>query len=82
MSIINRLRNFGNVYDDDIELAADMLEFFFNQMEAHSLHMDATAGFLLRNHWPLTSVRAGSREEAVLECLRLIEEERNASKQD
>lgn len=77
--IITRLRDYDSCHDGDVDLAADMLEFFFGQMQSHSLHMDGTAGYRFRGGWPLSYVRATTREEAVLECLRLIEEAKKDS---
>ncbi len=65
MSIINRLRN---GWDDPAikHEAADMLEFFFEQMQYHSLHMDGTAAYRFHGGWPLSSVRATTRRRQFL----------------
>lgn len=74
--IIDRLRNYDTCNDSDVDLAADMLEFFFRQMQCHSLHMDGTSGYRLRGGWPLSSVRALTEEEAVMQCMKMIKEDR------
>lgn len=77
MKIVDRLRNYDTCNDSDVDIAADMLEFFFNCMQSHSLHMDGTAAYRFHGGWPLTSARGNGKEEVVMQCLKMIKEEKS-----
>lgn len=61
----------------DLIDAANVLDFVFNQMQSHSLHIDGTASYRFVGGWPLSSVRARSAEEALLKCVEMIQREAN-----
>ncbi len=69
--IVSRLRNYDGCHDGDIDEAADMLEFFFDQMQAHSLKMNGQHGYRFRSGgWPMTHCVGPNAEEAVRAAIR------------
>lgn len=54
--------------------AADMLEFFLDNMRIVSPHMNNQHTWMLRvSGWPLSSVRASTPEEAVIKAIALCD---------
>jgi len=81
-SIVNDLRDLASALaqdsgwsDDDIDQvngAADMLEFFFNQLQMHSPKMDGQNSYRFRGGWPMTHCVGSNAVEAVKEAIREI----------
>jgi hypothetical protein len=69
--------------DDDIQQlndAADMLEFFFGQMQMHSPKMGGEHSYQFRSGgWPMTHCKGPSAEHAVRAAIEEIRRERNQS---
>jgi len=64
--IVARLRNYDTRHDGDIDEAADMLEFFFGQMQMHSPDMGGQHSYRFRSSgWPMTHCKGPSAEAAV-----------------
>jgi hypothetical protein len=60
--------------------AADMLEFFFGQMQMHSPKMDGQHSYRLRGGgWPMTHCVGPSAEDAVKSAIREIKRSRSES---
>lgn len=60
--------------------AADMLEFFFGQMQMHSPKMDGQHSYRLRGSgWPMTHCVGPSAEDAVKSAIREIKRSRSES---
>lgn len=77
MNIVERLRDERNRDDRDIDLAANMLEFFFSQMTIYSPKMDGNHTFTFKSGgWPMNHCMGLTREDAVLAVLEEIQRER------
>ena len=60
--------------------AADMLEFFFGQMQMHSPDMGGNHSYRFRNaSWPMTNCKGPSAEDAVNAAIQEIQRERDQS---
>ena len=70
--IVMRLRD----YDGDVDEAADMLEFFFGQMQMHSPNMDGNHSYRFRSSgWPMTHCKGPNAEAAVKAAIQEIKRE-------
>ena len=58
----------------DLVDAANVIDFACGQMQSMGWHMDGTASYRFAGGWPLSSVRARSAEEALMECVQIAEE--------
>lgn len=77
MTIIERLRNYDyKLPDADAQLAADMLEFFFGQMQMHSPKMNGQHSYRFRMGWPMTHCIGQTAEEGVLNAMKEIKREK------
>ena len=68
--------------DDDIQQvhdAADMLEFFFGQMQMHSPKMDGQHSYRFRGGWPMAHCKGPNAEAAVKSAIQEIKRERDQS---
>jgi hypothetical protein len=63
--LVERLRDYDQCHDGDIDEAADMLEFFFGQMQMHSPKMDGQHSYSFRGGWPMQHCIGNSPEAAV-----------------
>lgn len=70
--IIKQLRDFDECHDGVVDEAADMLEFFFGQMQAHSVKMDGQHSYRFRGGWPMTHCIGSTPEEAVRAALKEV----------
>ena len=78
-SLVERLRNYDECHDGDIDLAADMLEFFFGQMQVASAKMDGNHYWRLSNGWPMgSSCRGSTKEEAIRFAIQCVKEEKDS----
>lgn len=78
-SIVDRLRasreQIGSLADE----AADMLEFFFQQLQMHSPKMDGQHSYRFRSSgWPMTHCIGPSAEEAVQSAIAEIKAVRDS----
>ena len=90
-SVVVRLRTFNEgivafrAKDIDraitlMQEAADMLEFFFGQMQMHSPKMDGQHSYRLRGSgWPMTHCVGPNAEDAVKSAIREIQRSRSES---
>lgn len=76
MSIVDRLRNYDTCHDGDIDLAADMLEFFFGQMQMHSPKMNGQHSYRFMMGWPMTHCIGSTAEEGVFNAMKEIKREK------
>lgn len=53
-ALIDRMRDFDNCNSLDTDAAADLLEFFFGQMQATSPTMDGNSHYRFRSGWPMS----------------------------
>ena len=58
-----------------IREAADMLQFVFDHMVPHALHMDGTAWWRMQGGWPLGTLRGRTAEDAIRKCLEEIKKQ-------
>jgi hypothetical protein len=77
--IVMRLRDYDGCHDGDIDEAADMLEFFFGQMQMHSPKMDGQHSYRFRGGWQMTHCRGPNAEDAVRAAIREIRRELDCS---
>jgi neutral trehalase len=64
--IVTRLRNYDTCHDGDIDEAADMLDFFFGQMQMQSPKMNGQHSYLFKSTgWPMTHCKGPNAVEAV-----------------
>lgn len=64
--IVTRLRNYNECNDGDVDEAADILEFFFGQMQMRDPSMDGLHIYRFRNGgWPMTHCKGPNSEDAV-----------------
>jgi len=64
----------------DIDEAADMLEFFFGQMQMHSPDMGGQHSYRFRSGgWPMTHCKGPNAEDAVRAAMREIKREMDIS---
>lgn len=79
-AIVMRLRDYENCHDGDVDEAADMLEFFFGQMQMHSPKMDGRHSYRFRGSgWPMTHCVGPNAEDAVKAALNEIRRSRSES---
>lgn len=76
MSIIERLRD-RDICDGDLEDAADMLEFFFGQMQMYSADMGGRHRYRFRGGWPMNQCVGPNAEEAVMAAIDAIKQSRD-----
>lgn len=77
VGIVDRLRNYESCHDGDVDEAADMLEFFFGQMQITSAKMDGNHFWRLTNGWPMgSSCRGRTKEEAIRFAIKAVKEEK------
>lgn len=70
-SVVVRLRNMELATCDE---AADMLEFFFSQMQMHSPDMGGNHSYRFRSSgWPMTHCKGPNAESAVKAAIREIQ---------
>lgn len=74
-SIVDRLRDYDNCSDNDIDEAADMLEFFFNLMQTYSLDMGGQHSYRFRGGWPMNKVKGPNPEEAIRAGIKAVKED-------
>lgn len=79
IGIVERLRNYDDCHDGDIDEAADMIEFLLGSLQSHSPKMDGQRSWMWHAGWPLSSVRASTAEEAVKQAIELIKSEPGAN---
>ena len=80
--IVSRLRNYETCHDSDIDEAADMLEFFFGQMQARSIKMNGQHSYrFMVGGWPMTHCIGPSAEHAVKSAITEIKRSRIESQQ-
>jgi hypothetical protein len=78
--IVMRLRDYDNCHDRDVDEAADMLEFFFGQMQMYSPDMGGQHSYRFRSGgWPMTHCKGPSAEDAVRSTMAEIKRERDKS---
>lgn len=78
--IVMRLRNYDACHDGDVDEAADMLEFFFGQMQMHSPDMGGQHSYRFRSGgWPMTHCKGPNAEDAVKAALQEIRRSRSES---
>lgn len=78
--IVMRLRDYDNCHDGDVDEAADMLEFFFGQMQMHSPDMGGNHSYRFRSGgWPMTHCKGSNAEDAVKSAIQEIKRERDQS---
>ena len=58
-----------------INEAAEMLQFVFDHMVPHALHMDGTAWWRMQGGWPLNMARGRTAEDAIRKCLEEIKKQ-------
>ncbi len=75
-SIAKRLRECNDLESDDIDEAADMLEFFFGQMQMHSAKMDGQHSWRFRSGWPMTHCVGSDAQSAVRSAMQEVERSR------
>lgn len=76
-TIVERLRNYDSCNDGDIDEAADMLEFFFGQMQMHSPHMGGQHSYSFKSFgWPMKHCKGPNREDAVKSAVAEIKRNR------
>ena len=59
--------------EQEAKQTADMLEFFFDQMQSHSLKMDGQHSYRFRSGWPMTHCVGPNRKDAVKAAIAEIE---------
>lgn len=75
--IVDRLRDPALWNEHDYKDAADMLEFFFNQMYVSACMMDENHNWRMHlSGWPMTHCTGPSREIAVRKTIEEIKRER------
>lgn len=77
--IVMRLRDYESCHDGDIDEAADMLEFFFcqMQMQMHSPTMDGQHSYRFRSGgWPMTHCRGPNADVAVKAAIQEVKRQR------
>lgn len=63
---VAQLRNYDGCSDGDVDEAADMLEFFFGQMQMHSPTRNGQHRYRFRlGGWPMTHCVGSSKVQAV-----------------
>lgn len=67
--LIERLRNYDTCHNGDVDLAADMLEFVFGQMQMHSPKMNSQHSYRWRGGWPMTHAVGNGPEAALLAAM-------------
>jgi len=78
--IVMRLRNYAECHDGDVDEAADMLEFFLNQMQSHDVKMDGQHRYrFVSGGWPMTHCVGPNAEDAVKSAIREIQRYRSES---
>lgn len=69
-SIVHRLRaHAGTLHgpqNDDMRIAADIIELFVNQIQIGSCKMDSQHHWRFRHGWPMTHAIGATAEEAIL----------------
>ncbi len=63
--IFERLRDYDSCDDDDINEAADMLDFFFGQMQTHSPKMDGQHSYRFHGGWPMAHCVGPTKEDGI-----------------
>jgi len=63
--IFERLRDYDKCHDGDIDEAADMLDFFFGQMQMHSPKMDGQHSYRFHSGWPMTHCVGPTKEDGI-----------------
>jgi len=78
--IVMRLRDYAECHDGDVDEAADMLEFFLNQMQAHDVKMNGQHRYrFVSGGWPMTHCVGPNAEDAVKSAIREIQRSRSES---
>ncbi len=78
--IVTRLRNYDECHDGDVDDAADMLEFFFGQMQMHSPKMNGQHSYrFCGSGWPMTHCVGLNAEDAVRAAIKEIKRSRSES---
>ena len=79
--IVAKLRYLSAVLGEDGEPnavmaeAADMLEFFFDEMQMRSAKMDGQHSYRFRSGWPWTHCIGPNAEEAIRAAMREVDEQ-------
>ena len=63
--IVNRLRDYNNCHDGDVDEAADLLEFLLSRFQSHSLQMNGQHSWRFRTDWPWKYATGPTIEEAL-----------------
>ena len=71
--IVSRLRNYKECHDGDVDEAADMLEFFFSQMQMYSPKISGQHSYRFGTGWPMDHCKGPSAEEAVRAAMAEVE---------
>lgn len=74
-TLIDRLRDFNNCNALDTEEAADMLEFFFGRLQAHSPTMSGHCNYRFRSGWPMQYCVGNTPFEAVRNAVQELKRE-------
>ncbi len=64
-SLVERLRNYDECNDSDVDEAADMLEFVFSLMQVTSAKMDGQHLWRFAGGWPMTRAKGQTPEAAI-----------------
>jgi len=67
--IVARLRNYDQCNDNDVDEAADMLEFMFSLMQDHSHRIDGTCHWRFSGGWPMTHASGRTPEDAIIKAM-------------
>lgn len=78
--LIEKLRDYDNCHDGDVDEAADMLEFFFGRLQSHNLTMGGNCNYRFRSGWPMQYCVGQDPLEAVRNAVAEIKRERSAAK--
>jgi hypothetical protein len=87
MNLVEALRSYSRADEDGVEVntqtcdeAADMLEFFFSQMQMNSPQMNGQHSYRFRSGgWPMTHCKGPNAEDAVKAAIQEIKRERKSS---
>lgn len=71
--LVERLRDYDNCHDGDVDDAADMLEFLLEQFQCSSLMADNQHYWRHKTGWPWTHATGPNIETAVLNAMAEVE---------
>jgi len=67
--IVNRLMDYDNCHDDDVDEAAKLLEFLLSRFESHSLQMNGQHSYRFTTGWPWKYAKGPTIEAALKAAL-------------